>query len=159
MSATESGRLKRALGRVIEELEDEEVREDFEALKNRKLTLGDLLEAIREAPPEERAALREILAEEGLPTSGAGGNGSPAPTPPAPPAPPPETEPPAAATTRRKRPGRKSGAAYDWYVDEETGDVVRSPVAIVYSGEDEPDEVEMLDLPAVSDEGEGREGE
>lgn len=43
---------------------------------------------------------------------------------------------------RRTRPGRKSGAAYDWTLDDD-GEVVRSDVAVVYSGEDEPDEVEL----------------
>ena len=42
----------------------------------------------------------------------------------------------------RTRPGRKSGEAYDWTVDDD-GNVVRSDVAVVWSGEDEPDEVEL----------------
>ncbi len=157
MSTTETGKLRRALVRIAEELEDDEVREDFEALKNRKVTYSEVLEAIREAPAEERKVLREILVEEMEPE----GNGPP--SSPAPPAPARAAtaveETPPGPPARRKRPGRKSGAAYDWYVDEESGEVTRSPVAVIYSGEDEPDEVEMLDLPPVGEEDEGREGE
>lgn len=40
------------------------------------------------------------------------------------------------------RPGRKSGAAYDWYIGED-GTVVQSETAIVYSGEDEPESVPL----------------
>lgn len=40
------------------------------------------------------------------------------------------------------RPGRKSGAAYDWYIGED-GQVVQSDTAIVYSGEDEPESVAL----------------
>lgn len=50
----------------------------------------------------------------------------------------PDDDPPAAKT----RPGRKSGMAYDWTVDDD-GNVVESATAIVYTGEDEPDEVEL----------------
>ena len=44
----------------------------------------------------------------------------------------------------KTRPGRKSGSAYDWDVDDD-GRVHKLDVARVYSGEDEADEV---DLPA-----------
>jgi hypothetical protein len=40
------------------------------------------------------------------------------------------------------RPGRKAGNAYDWDVDDD-GKVIELPVARVYSGEDEPDEVAL----------------
>ncbi len=40
------------------------------------------------------------------------------------------------------RPGRKSGAAYDWYVGED-GQIIQSETAIVYSGEDEPESVPL----------------
>lgn len=42
----------------------------------------------------------------------------------------------------KTRAGRKSGNAYDWDVDDD-GKVVRLDMAKVYTGEDEPDEVEV----------------
>lgn len=49
-----------------------------------------------------------------------------------------------ATPERRTRPGRKTGLAYDWEVDER-GNVVdlRGQPARIYSGDDEPDEVEL----------------
>lgn len=55
------------------------------------------------------------------------------------PAPAPDDKPP---PERRTRPGRKTGQAYDWDVDEQ-GKVTKIGVATIYSGEDEPDEVEI----------------
>jgi len=49
-----------------------------------------------------------------------------------------DDDPPPALT----RPGRKSGAAYDWYVGED-GQVIQSDTAIVYSGPDEPESVAL----------------
>lgn len=149
MAEVSSSKLREVLGKISKELEDEEVAQEFEDLKNRKVTVGDILTALRDAPPEERAQIREILADEGIVVEPAGGNGGE-----------PEPEPPKKKKkddpkplARRMRPGRKSGAAYDWYTDDD-GNVVRSPVAVIYSGEDEPDEVEMLDPePPADDEG------
>lgn len=45
------------------------------------------------------------------------------------------------------RPGRKSGDAYDWWVQDD-GTVVKLDVARVYDGPDEPDEVELPDSEA-----------
>jgi hypothetical protein len=42
----------------------------------------------------------------------------------------------------KTRPGRKSGAAYDWTVDDD-GKVRKVDVATVWTGADEPDEVEL----------------
>ena len=42
----------------------------------------------------------------------------------------------------RTRPGRKKGSAYAWTVDDD-GKVVKTDIAHIYSGEDEPDEVEL----------------
>lgn len=50
-------------------------------------------------------------------------------------------DPPAA---KRTRPGRKSGQAYDWDVDD-GGNVRRLDFGKIYSGDDEPDEVELPD--------------
>lgn len=141
--ATSQRSLRAVLERVAAELKDEEAKEELAELREalgegKKLTLADIRDVIAEAPPEERAELRALLAEEL--------DGDP-PAPPRkkddPPAPPPTDDPPK-PTNRRVRPGRKSGQAYDWYVDADTGEVTRSPVAVIYSGEDEPDEVEML---------------
>lgn len=44
----------------------------------------------------------------------------------------------------RTRPGRKAGQAYDYDVDDD-GRIVSLSVAQVYSGEDEPDEVQLPD--------------
>lgn len=139
-------RLQDVLRRIITEMDDEEAKDEMRELRDQlkqgqKVSVADIREAIAAAPPEERAALRELLAEElnddGNPPPADDGNGDdkgkgkrkPNPKPP--------------ATKRNVRPGRKSGAAYDWYVDDD-GKVVRSPTAVIYSGEDEPDEVEML---------------
>ena len=43
---------------------------------------------------------------------------------------------------RRTRPGRKKGNAYQWTVDD-NGNVQKTDIAHIYSGEDEPDEVEI----------------
>lgn len=43
---------------------------------------------------------------------------------------------------KRYRPGRRSGNAYDFDVDDK-GQVVRLDVARIYQGEDEPDRVEL----------------
>lgn len=51
----------------------------------------------------------------------------------------------------KTRPGRKANMAYDWDVDDD-GRVVELDVARIYSGEDEPDEVELpaeLEEPAA----------
>lgn len=57
-----------------------------------------------------------------------------------------ETHPPAPNSSPKKktRPGRKSGAAYDWTVDDD-GHVQHSDVAVIYTGADEDDEVELED--------------
>jgi hypothetical protein len=47
-------------------------------------------------------------------------------------------------TPRKTRPGRKSGEIYEYTVDED-GRVRRVDIPTVYSGADEPDEVELPD--------------
>jgi hypothetical protein len=141
--ATSNTALRTVLARIARELEDEEAKDEIQELRDalaegKKVSIADIRDAISEAPPEERAQLRQILAEEM--------DGEPAPVadPPKPkrgkkadpPTPPP-------ADGRKTRPGRKSGMAYDWFVDDD-GKVVRLPTATIYSGEDEPDEVEMF---------------
>lgn len=135
--------VREVLARVARELEDEETKDDLQELKSRKPTWEDVRDALANMPPEERAKVRALLIEEGAPVDKNGkGKGKAKkvdptddddddkdddkPTP-----------------QRRARPGRKSGMAYDWYVDDD-GNVVRDGMAHVFSGEDEPDEVEML---------------
>ena len=42
----------------------------------------------------------------------------------------------------KTRPGRKNGAAYNWWVDDD-GEVYKLDVARIYTGEDEDDEVAL----------------
>lgn len=133
--------IKTVLKRLLEELDAEDEKELIEALKGKKLTADELLAAIRELPPESKKEVREALAdvqeeiEEEDKTK-------------------PKTKKKEEETEEeekekpknkkaRTRPGRKSGRAYDWWVDEE-GEVVRLDIARIYSGEDEPDEIEMF---------------
>ena len=145
--ARESTRLRTVLERLATELKDEESREELDELRDQigeghRLTYQDLLDVIAEAPPEERAKLRALLADE-LEDDDV----TPPPTPPkkkkGDPEPPPNDD-PAPPSGRRTRPGRRSGQAYDWAVDEETGQVVKAPMAYIYSGDDEPEEVELM---------------
>lgn len=70
----------------------------------------------------------------------------PPPSPPPPVVEPPVTppvEPPPPEPQVRTRRGRKSGQLYDEWPDEETGELVKLDIPRVYTGEDEPDEVEI----------------
>lgn len=58
------------------------------------------------------------------------------------PAPPRAVKPKEEPTPRRTRPGRKSGMAYEWYVDDD-GKVVKTDIANIYNGPDEEQEVEL----------------
>ncbi len=60
------------------------------------------------------------------------------------PAPKPKKKQKPAPAPKPTRPGRRNGQAYDWDVDDD-GNVIRLDVATVFSGEDEPDEVELPD--------------
>lgn len=137
--------LKTVLTKIVREMEDEEAKDEVRTLREqleqgKRVTITDIREAINEAPPEERAQLRELLAEE-LETP------APAQEPPADEKDKRKPKPkPKPSSDRKTRPGRRSGQAYDWFVDDD-GNVVRSNVAVIYSGEDEPDEVEMLPVP------------
>lgn len=131
--------LKKLLGTALQEIEREEERDKlegrFKALEERKpeLRLGDLVTMLENASDEELKALEgTVLA--GLVKEVREGeddddnnddDGKP-----------PKNKP------KRTRPGRRSGAVYDWFVDE-NGKVVKAEVAKVYTGEDEPDEVEL----------------
>lgn len=143
--ATQS-KLRSVLERIAAELKDEEAQDELAELREEirtggKLSIADLRDLIAEAPAEERAELRALLAE--------AADDEP-PTPPRQRKPaatydePPAGDPPPPDPNRRVRPGRKSGNAYDWGVDEETGEIVKAPMAYIFTGDDEPDEVELM---------------
>jgi hypothetical protein len=143
--------LKKLLHNALAEMEREEQHDAlearFKALEERKpnFNIGDFVAALENASDEELDALegtvleglvRETVREGEREPPPDDDNGKPKPTADDDDAPP-----------ARKRPGRKSGQVYDWWVDE-TGEVVPLKMARVYTGEDEDDEV---DLPAKPD--------
>src|SRR6266508_3872985 len=111
--------LKKLLRSALDEIEREEEHDSlerrFKALEERKpeMRLGDLVAALENASDEELTAL------EGTVLSGLVKEVRDEDNPP-----PPANEPPVPPEPRkpRKRPGRKSGNAYDWWVDDETGE-------------------------------------
>lgn len=146
--------IKDIFRRVLSELDQEEQNELLLQLKDKKLTGKELVDAIRELPPEERAAVREAFievaedhggredknrakqlekeAENEEENRGVEDDAGK------------EKQEEEGQKKRKTRPGRKNGKAYGWYVDEK-GRVKVSEVAQVYSGDDEPDEVELYD--------------
>lgn len=136
--------IKEVLRRVLDELDTEERNALLLEMQNKKLSAKELADAIREMPAEERATIRDAfidvaeteggraekkeakeLDEEAQQEEEAKGV---------------ETLP---EKKKKTRPGRKHGRAYGWTV--KNGKVVLTDVATVYSGEDEPEEVEMMD--------------
>jgi len=152
--------VKEVLRRVLDELDAEERNELLTELKDKKLTSKELVDAIRELPPDARAEVRDAFLEVSAQTGGEKGaakqlekdaeheeeqrgvEGEE------------RKEEPVEEKKRKTRPGRKNGRAYGWYIDER-GRVKVTSVAQVYSGEDEPDEVDMY----PDDEEEGGEEE
>lgn len=147
--------IKEIFRRVIDQLDEEEQKDLLTQLKDKKLTGKEIADAIRELPEDEKASIREAflsvtdssnpdpatkreagkLEDEAEKEEEEGGL-------------------PVDEKDKKKsksRPGRKNGRAYGWYVDEK-GRVKVSDVATVYSGEDEPDEVELY--PDEEEEGE-----
>lgn len=138
--------IKEIFRRVIDQLDEEEQKDLLTQLKDKKLTGKEIADAIRELPEDEKASIREAflsvtdsanpdaatkkeagkLEDEAEKEEEEGGL-------------PVDTK---KETKKKSRPGRKNGRAYGWYVDEK-GRVRTSDVATVYSGEDEPDEVEL----------------
>ncbi len=134
-----------ALEIALKAVKDDEARDELNELKGRRMTLADLESALDDATDEDRerfkaALIRHGIGEEeaeriadGSPAPPANGDGGSAGD-----ASPPEPAPPA----KKTRPGRKSGQAYQWTVDDE-GNVVKKGTATVYNGPDEDDEVEI----------------
>lgn len=131
--------IKTVLTRLLAELNAEEEKELLEALKGKRLTSDELLAAIRELPPESRKEVREALSEVKEDLDDPNPNPDPNPTPNPNPNPTPDPDP---DPKRKTRQGRKAGRAYDWDVVD--GKIVYLNYAKVYSGEDEPEEVDLL---------------
>lgn len=151
--------IKEVLRRVVDELDTEDRNALLLEMQNKKLTAKELADAIREMPPEERATIRDAFidvaeteggraekkeakqleqeAEHEEESKGVEDYG--------------EDKKP----KKKTRPGRKHGRAYGWTV--KNGRVVLTDVATVYSGEDEPDEVEMMDEEEEEEENEEEE--
>ncbi len=134
--------IKEIFRRVLAEIDTQEKNDLLLELQNKKLTGKEIADAIRELPENERAEVREAfigvahdeggksekkeadkLEEEAQEEEEAKNVEK-------------VTEP-----KRKTRPGRKKGRAYDYTI--KNGKVVLLDVANVYSGEDEPDEVEL----------------
>ena len=139
--------IKEALRRLLKELDDEEKDDLLKELKGKKLTSQELLEAIKELPPESRKEIREVFLgiqeeieeeteeEETKKTKTKTKETTNEEE---------ESEEEEETKSKRKtRPGRKSGRAYGWWIDEK-GKVIPLDIARIYSGEDEPDEVELV---------------
>lgn len=136
--------MRKILTRLLEEVDKEDRETILEELKGKKLTGKELLEAIKELDKDSRAEVRKLLAdvEEEIEEEE-------------------DDDDSKKKTTKvknededdddgkkktpkvRTRPGRKSGRAYGWWIDDD-GEVVRLDIARVYSGPDEPDEVDLL---------------
>ena len=108
-----------------------------EADSELRAEIAELKEQIAAKPKAEREEAFEEISDEELELirqHRVGKTVSPA-------APEPKPDPQPAAETRT-RPGRKKGKAYGWTVDD-AGAVVKTDIAHIYSGEDEPDQVEL----------------
>lgn len=131
--------MKKILARLLDEMDKEDKDDLLEELKGKKLTGSELLEAIKELDADSRAEVRKLLAEveeeikeekkEEKDDKKEEKED--------------EKEDEKKDPKRRTRPGRKSGRAYGWWIDDD-GEVVKLDIARVYSGEDEPDEVDLL---------------
>ena len=99
--------------------------------------IAELKEQIAAKPKAEREEAFEEISDEELELIRQHRAGKA--VPPVAPEPKPNPQP---AVEARTRPGRKKGKAYGWTVDD-AGVVVKTDIAHIYSGEDEPDEVEL----------------
>lgn len=142
--------IKEIFQKVLNEIDEDERNDLLMELKNKKLTASELVDAIRALPENEKQEVREAFITEGIREKGQIGAAAKEldkdaqqeeehdPNVEA------GKEVPKEEKKKKTRPGRKSGRAYDWYVDDK-GRVVVTDVATVYSGDDEPDEVETWD--------------
>ena len=133
--------IRTALRKVLAELDNEEAEERLQKLEGRKFTAADIAHALRGASDAEKDDLRDALIESGIGEEQADRIVGETPEP-KPDEPKPDDEPAPAPAKTRTRPGRRAGNAYLFSVDDK-GEVRKSDTAIVYSGPDEPDEVEL----------------
>jgi hypothetical protein len=127
------------LRRLADEYEKEENGEASKATENR---IAALEAQIKAAPAEERKDAADELDDEERELI----KQHRATKEPTEPKPKPKAKAEPDPKPKRTRPGRKAGAAYNWYLDDD--DVVqRSDIPVVYNGDDEPDEVELPDEP------------
>lgn len=142
--------MKALLRKILAEAEEEDARDELATLKEKvdaggTVTLAQIREAISAAPPEERAELRKLLAEEAEQPAPAS-EPAPAPLPTPPPTDPVDEVEPVDAKVRKRR-GRKRGLVYEDDFEQNPANKeqyrhVRLPLARIYEGEDEPDVVE-----------------
>jgi len=132
--------LKALLRKLADEYEAEEEREASAAREQRIDELeAQIKKASRKEPQAVEDAAEELSDEEWALIQAHRKGG----------AKPPAAEEPAAeepVAEKRTRPGRKSGQGYMWTVDDD-GFVQKVDILHVYSGADEPDEVELPDEP------------
>ena len=139
LTSADLRRLADELDRDDERVTIEALRAEVEELKGRKPSREEIVSVLAELDDDERAELglpvreTEEIEEEAEPKRKRKGKLQAAP------------EPEQEQEAPKLRPGRKSGNAYAWDVDEQ-GQVVGLNHAKVYMGEDEPDEVEIPEL-------------
>jgi hypothetical protein len=126
--------------KVLRDLADAYEREE-EGEKSAALAaeIADLKAKVEAAPVAKVADALEEITEEEYELIRQHRAGTPPPAPAA--VKTPKVEKPA---TKRTRPGRKAGSAYEWYVDD-NGNVVKTDIPQVYQGADEEDEVTLPD--------------
>lgn len=126
LDTREKGESQAELAKRVEQLEAQRTELDFSTLTDEQLeTLAERLRG--PLGVEAREELEERVEEN-----------------------PPSVEEVPPVPTRRTRPGRKAGRAYMWTIDDD-GKVQKQSLAHIYSGPDEPDEVEIVE-PSDSEE-------
>ena len=122
--------------RLADEIEREDQGDKSKATEDRIAALEEQLAKAKRARPADVDDAFEEISDEELELIREHRKGKTAPPPPAPA---PEPEP---VVEQKTRPGRKKGKAYAWTVDDDGG-VVKTDIAHIYSGDDEPDEVPL----------------
>lgn len=148
--------MRKILTRLLEEVDKEDRETILEELKGKKLTGSELLEAIKELDKDSRAEVRKLLADVEDEIEDEEDDDGKKKTPKIKKEDEDDDDGKKKTTKVRTRPGRKSGRAYGWWIDDD-GEVIKLDIARVYSGEDEPDEVDLL--PKKDDEDEDEEDE
>lgn len=132
--------LEALLRRLLKEIDDDKAESRLRELETKgTVSVRSIIDALKEAPEEEREELSGILSEALGITDAAADAALGVTDPPDPPPTDPPTDPPA-DPAKRTRQGRKRDGVYDF---DEKGE--KTDHLYVYSGEDEPDEVELED--------------